>query len=236
MSSHPIRIWQAKLCHWVSQIGLVDTLLYAFKRIVCSLSNVVDFDKYYFVSQRLNNAPLLPEGKGKSFDIVEITSDSAPSHPCPRPVEVIKDRYQQGAKCLAVFKLQEFCGCLWFVSTEYKEDEFRCRYRLPNTAVWDFDVYVDPKYRFSPAFLKLWDEASFRLCSEGYKCSISRISAFNPVSLSSHKRMGAVEIGWACFLKIKSLQFSLASIKPYVHLSWRDEAMPVFNIQTTGNN
>jgi len=236
MSSHPISIWSAKLRHLISQIGLVDAFLYAFKRIICSLSIVVDFDKYYFVSQRLNTSRLLPEGKGKSFDIVEIFSDSIPSHPCPRPVEVIKDRYQQGAKCLAVFKQQAFCGCLWFVSSEYNEDEFRCRYRLSDTAVWDFDVYVDPKYRLSPAFLKLWDEANLRLRSEGYVCSISRISAFNPVSLSSHKRMGAVEIGWACFLRIKSLQLSLASIKPYVHFSCREDRLPVFNLQPTGDN
>jgi hypothetical protein len=78
------------------------------------------------------------------------------------------------------------------------------------------------------AFLKLWESASFRLIDEGYHWSLSRISAFNPNSLSSHKRMGARIIGWAVFVKMGGNQLAISSIKPFVHFSGSELTWPVF--------
>ncbi|MDD2759554.1 MAG: hypothetical protein PHH11_04605, partial [Methylomonas sp.] len=95
----------------------------------------------------------------------------------------------------------------------------------------DFDVYVEPKYRLSPTFLKLWDEASARLLREGVSWSLSRISAFNTMSLSSHKRMGAKIIGWAVFFQMAGIQLTISSLKPFLHISLSNASLPTFEFQ-----
>lgn len=211
------------------QMGLMDSLLYLANRCIGFISSSFSLSKYYFVSQGLSKQPLMPNGKGKQLQVVELSSERTKSHPCPRPASVIADRYEQGAVCLAAYKADEFAGCLWYVTSHYKEDEVRCLYELSDKqVVWDFDVYVVPKFRLSPVFIKLWDEASARLIHEGVEWSFSRISAFNPMSLSSHKRMGASIFGWAVFVRIGSIQLTFFSFKPFLHVSFSDASYPTF--------
>ncbi len=220
-----MQLWQ-----WVKQLGLLNSGLYLANRLAQKLALDASINKYYFAAQAVNRQPLLPENKGRRLRVVEWPQQGHP-HPCPRPAQVIADRYQQGAVCLAAYKDDEFTGCLWFVTTAYQEDEVRCRYVLPPAAVWDFDVYVDAKYRLSPVFLKLWDAASSRLLADGFAWSLSRISAFNALSLSSHKRMGAKVLGWAVFIRLRSVQFTVASVPPFLHGSFSENAFPVFRLQ-----
>ena len=216
----------------ILQLGFINACLYLANRTTQKFSIPLSFNKYYFVSQLLNPQPLLPKNKGSKLRIIELPPDAINPHPCPRPADVIADRYKQQASCLAAYKEQEFAGCLWYAKTRYKEDEVRCLYELvsPKTA-WDFDVYVEPKFRLSPVFLKLWDTASSKLISEGYNWSFSRISAFNPLSLASHKRMGAKLFGWAVFIRLSALQLTLTSINPYFHLSFTEHSFPIFKLQ-----
>ena len=219
-----------------TELGSINACLYIINRC-CKIINIPVFlVKYYFVSQVFHHKPLLPENRGKKLAIKDLPVSYQDKHPCPRPLDVIKDRYKQGAKCLAVYKQDEFAGCFWYVKKQYLEDEVRCVFELlDDDAVWDFDVYVEPKFRLSPVFLKLWDYASQKLLLDGYHRSISRISAFNSMSLSSHKRMGAMPLGWAFFLCIGSVQFMLSSLFPYVHLSFNIKYFPVFKIKTTSD-
>ena len=215
-----------RLC---SQMGFIDSLFYLANRILGFISSSCSLSKYYFVSQGLSKQPLVPNGKGKQLRVVELSSEWTESHPCPRPTSVIADRYEQGTVCLTAYKADEFAGCLWYAKSHYKEDEVRCLYELPaKQVVWDFDVYVVPKFRLSPVFLKLWDTASARLVQEGVEWSFSRISAFNPMSLSSHKRMGANIVGWAIFVRMGTIQFAFSSLKPFLHVSFSDASYPTF--------
>lgn len=217
----------------INQLGLLNALLYISNRLTSKIPCGLSFNKYYFVLQSLNTLPLLPEGRGKRFQIRELKADDLSSHPCPRPQVVLTDRYHQGAVCLAAYKDEEFAGCLWYTKAHYQEDELRALYRFPSSDfVWDFDVYVEPKYRLSPVFLKLWDEASSRLIAQRYRGSLSRISAFNPMSLSSHKRMGTRVLGWAVFVRLHSLQLTLSSMAPFCHLSCHDLSFPKFDFQS----
>ena len=179
----------------ILQLGFCNACLFLANWTTAKLCIPLSFNKYYFVSQLLNSEPLMPKNKGSKLHIIELPSEILNNHPCPRPLAVLADRYTQQTICLAAYKEEEFAGCLWYAKNRYKEDEVRCLYELvsPKT-VWDFDVYVEPKFRLSPVFLKLWDAAASKLISEGYNCSLSRISAFNTIILSLAQAHGRKSI------------------------------------------
>lgn len=218
-----------QLKHTIKSFGWVDSIFYIVNRLASIINIDLFFNKYYFVAQSLRAEQSLPSGKGKDLLVEWLSLSTIESNPCPRPYHVLQDRYSQGSECLAVFKGDVFAGCMWYVKSRYKEDEVRCLYELPaHQAVWDFDVYVDPKFRLSPVFLKLWDVASARLVDEGVGWSFSRISAFNTMSLSSHKRMGAIIVGWAVFIRFGNIQMTVSTLSPCFHLSFSDASYPIF--------
>lgn len=149
----------------------------------------------------------------------------------PRPPSVIARRFRDGAHCLAAIKGDRLVGFLWFKEREYVEDEVRCIYRFdPQTAVWDFDVYIEPELRLGRLFARLWDFANRELRARGYRWTLSRISAFNAASLAAHQRLGARRVGSALFIVAGSVQVSFASCAPYVHIGWREDMRPVFSL------
>ncbi|NOT12417.1 MAG: N-acetyltransferase [Methylococcaceae bacterium] len=220
-----------RLKQLVKDLGFVNAMLYLANRSVAVFSKHFGINKYYFVAQLINGNPLLPENRGKLLRVVELPLNEI--HPCPRPSNVIKDRYMQGAVCLAAYKANEFAGCLWYAKHRFREDEVRCIYEFDSfQSVWDFDVYVEPKFRLSPVFLKLWDYASAKLLNEGYSWSFSRISAFNAMSLGSHKRMGARIVGWAVFFQVGTVQLSVSSLRPFLYVSFSEASYPVFKLKS----
>lgn len=214
----------------INQLGYINAGLYLLNRFLSLMPFCIKINKYYFASQPLSKQPVLSKEKWPNYNIVELSlAKDFESNHFPRPMAVFADRLQQGAICLACYKNDEFTGFLWYTKKTFREDEVRCLYHLPVQSVWDFDVYVEKKYRLSPVFLKLWDEASLRLTQDGYFHSLSRISAFNPMSLQSHKRMGATIIGWAVFIKIGVCQFTVSNLKPFLHFSFSEKSCPAFN-------
>ena len=146
----------------------------------------------------------------------------------PRPPQVIAKRFADGATCLVAEARERFAGFLWLAHGGYDEDEVRCRYEfaVPEQSVWDFDVYVEPEFRIGRTFSRLWDEANRRLAAQGVRWSYSRISAFNPNSLSVHGRMGARKLFSATFLCIGQVQITVARTKPYLHLGLSKNSRP----------
>jgi hypothetical protein len=134
---------------------------------------------------------------------------------------VIQWRYRQGAICLGAFEGTHFLGYVWLLLGAYEEDEVRCRFiPMPEgKAAWDFDVYVVPRYRFGMGFLRLWDEANRYLKERGIQWTMSRISAFNAVSLASHRRLGARVVGHAVFVVLGPCQLAVTTVFPFVRLS-----------------
>jgi hypothetical protein len=215
-----------------NQLGGVNAILYLANRVVSTLPIDFSIKKYYFAAQFLSKDSFLPENRGKLLRVVEHSPSIMENHPCPRPANVIADRYSQGAVCLVAYKADEFAGCLWYSKSRYREDEVRCLYEIVSLqSVWDFDVYVEPKFRLSPVFLKLWDYASNKLICEGYSWSLSRISAFNAISLASHKRMGARIFGWAVFFRVGNVQLSISSLRPFLNVSFSEASYPVFKLK-----
>jgi hypothetical protein len=189
--------------------------------------------RYCFVAQPVANMGLAPASRSRSIAIRVVSADDALVRQFPRPAEVIAKRFQMGAKCIAAERNGEFVGFIWLKEARYDEDEVRCIYMLEPEGVvaWDFDVHIEPQFRSGRTFARLWDTANDWLREHGYRWTISRISAFNPASLSAHRRLGIRVLGTATFLCIGSWQVTLLGQAPFVHLGWRNDQVPILRLR-----
>ncbi len=137
----------------------------------------------------------------------------------PRPADVIARRFADGAACFVAERDGTLIGFIWIKLERYEEDEVRCDYLLNSAGrlAWDFDAWVAPEFRMTRAFVQLWGVANEYLRECGCRWSASRISAFNPVSLAAHRRLGARRLHTGFFLVAGSAQLALFSCRPYVH-------------------
>lgn len=216
-------------------LGWLNGLLYlvaiALSRISGDRARLI---KYDLVVQPIRTEPLLPPHRGRRIQVYEATPEDALLRAVPyRDEAVLQDRFSRGGRCLVAQLNDDLAGFLWFSHGDYLEDEVRCLFRPEpaETSVWDYDVYVADRYRLSPVFLKLWQEANSRLHAEGFRESFSRISAFNPGSHGSHARLGAKKIGWVTFIVIGSMQIMWASRTPFLHLSFNERRRPVLRLR-----
>lgn len=217
----------------ISTLGIVDGVLYLINRLLCVISrDRCSLLRYYFFAQPINR--VVGERVTRNTDILirRIFPEDPILPKLLRPISVLEDRFRQGATCFLATKGIEVVGYIWIILDTYKEDEVRCLYRtLPHRKVaWDFDVYIDPRYRLGRSFVRLWDAAANFLSEHGYEASVSRISAFNQRSLKSHSSMGAVRIGSAIFIKFGQAQIMLSGIRPFAHLSFSHEHFPTFHL------
>lgn len=188
--------------------------------------------RYLFVAQPVPEQAVLPPRRGRSITVRRVDAEDPVLLSLPLDRAVLSYRAGQEAICFGAFKNDEIIGCLWLCLSSYEEDEVRCRYLPlpPRKASWDFDVYVKPEHRSGLGFARLWDEAHAFLRDRGVVCSWSRISAFNPGSLSSHARLGAEVVGRATFFRFGSCQLMVASMPPYRHLSLRRKDVPSISL------
>lgn len=205
----------------INELGAVNALFLALNRFLWIISRGrARVFKYYFVAQPVAPVALVKKTTG-SVTIRKVEQGDAEVKTFPRPAEVIQDRYRQGAHCFAAYKQAEFVGYIWLLLHTYKEDEVRCHFTpLPvGESAWDFDVHVETPYRLGRLFARLWDTANEFLHARGFRWTLSRISAFNPISLTSHVRMGSKILGSAVFVCLGSWQLMLASVRPFIHFS-----------------
>jgi len=184
--------------------------------------------KYLIVAQPIGVGALGVLRPDPFTEIVQAGPESELSRRFPRPELVIRKRFASGASCHCALVKREFAGFLWIRTNEYEEDEVRCTYVLaaPHQSVWDFDVYVEPKFRLSRTLARLWQAVDAQLNERGVRWSFSRISAFNAESLAAHAKLGIIECHSATFLVIGKFQLSLLSQRPYVHASFSPRRRP----------
>jgi hypothetical protein len=156
--------------------------------------------KYEVVAQPIGGQPPMRPDAGTTLTWVDAADPLCAAF--PRRPAVIARRFAAGGRCLVAQVKGQFAGFLWIQNDQYEEDEVRCTYRLgdPARAVWDFDVYVAPRYRLGRTLARLWNAADQTLAAEGVGWSLSRISSFNPESLSAHARLGTVTVARLFFL------------------------------------
>ncbi len=179
---------------------------------------------YQFYRQPLCGAPTLRNSSAITFrwlDQYEHLLDVL-----PRPLPDVKARFEQRVECLVALKEGELVACAWFGFEKFEEDEVRCTFLLPRQTVWDFDIFVFPPYRIGRLFIRTWQEANRKLTGEGFSESLSRISAYNRNSILSHKKLGAQKVGTAVFLKFGGAQVMVASLRPYVSVTFQKGQQP----------
>jgi len=59
---------------------------------------------------------------------------------------------------------------------------------------------------------------------------MSRISAFNKGSLTSHQKLGTRLLGSALFFVIGSRQLMLATVSPFIHVSMKRNNVPTIRV------
>ncbi|HET8726368.1 MAG TPA: N-acetyltransferase [Alphaproteobacteria bacterium] len=226
--------WFGKFRAAAAELGWANACLYGVSRALGCDRAAIGVHRYYFVAQPVAAGPLLPERRGKGFSVREVEASDPALRAMPLSEDVILYRRRQGAVCLGLFRDEAMVGCLWLCFGAYEEDEVRCRFRpLPESrAAWDFDVYLIPEMRSGIAFARLWDGGAAYLRERGIEWSVSRISAFNAMSLRSHGSLGARRLGSATFLRIGGWQLMLSGLRPYLHLSLNPAMRPTVALMT----
>lgn len=218
----------------------------AFEASLYLIANVLDrvsrgrcrLIRYYIVAQPVPDTPGQALRPSAANTVRMITREDAVVARFPRPREVLARRFDEGGRCIVAENKGSFAGFLWIAHHHYDEDEVRCRFALhpPELCVWDYDVYVEPAFRIGRTFARLWDAANTYMTGHGVRWSVSRISAFNPVSLAAHRRLGIRKLASASFLVIGRVQLSLFTTPPFVHLGWNDEMRPLLPVRAPSDD
>ena len=205
------------------EFGLFAGLLYGIDRVFCRLSPGLRLYVYQLMVQPIPDKPLLPARLTKHLEIRKIQRGDPEIALMPARREIKESRFEQNAICLGAFQNGQFIGYIWFCLGAYEEDEVRCTYVLPagEQAVFDFDLYLFPEYRMGIGFIGIWNGANQFLRSGGRKFSFSRLSRFNLASGRAHEHLGWKLVGRTVFLQVWRLEFMVATIPPYLHLSLR---------------
>jgi len=217
-----------KLKALVRELGIGTSVLYLIDRMLRRVPGWGICD-YRFFAQYLPDKPRLADGRAKKFELHWLSQPDPLLAELGRPESVILNRFSQGARCLIAIREGRLAGCIWYVRSQFIEDEVRVDFILPDKRlVWDFDVYIADSARLGFLFARMWDVFDARLRSEGVEITMSRINGFNARSINSHLRLGAQIVGRALFFKFGRLQLMLASQSPYVHLARRGRSKLTF--------
>jgi hypothetical protein len=218
-----------KISSTIRQLGWIEGGVYFLSRGLSALTlGHARLVRYHFVAQPIPaecGAGVRPSPKS-SIAFVAASDPLVASF--PRPSAVIKKRFADGSACLVAKAGEKFAGFLWFVKGQYEEDEVRCLYQLlrPEESVFDFDVYVEPEFRYGRTFARLWGAANAHLAADGVHWSFSRIATSNTESIRSHARLGIQKLFTANFLCLGKLQITIANVDPFVHLSFSPSSRP----------
>lgn len=203
--------------------GAFIAFLYLLDRLLRRIHSNCGLYYYFFVAQPLGEKPRLPTSRGRAYLFQLLKAPDPILEALGRPPAVIRERFFQGAQCLAAVKNEVLVGCIWFVRKCYVEDEVRVDYFLPQdgSCVWDFDVFVSEPERLGFLFAKQWDAFDALLKPQGIRHTVSRINAFNQRSVASHRSLGAKDCGRALFLRLGRLQWMLSSQRPFISFGGR---------------
>lgn len=217
------------------EFGWIAGAVYALDRVLRAVSPRLRLYLYEFMAQPIETLPKLPQGLLKNLSFREITADCEELGHMPARREIISSRFKQGAVCLGVYYKGTLSAYIWFCFQRYEEDEARCTYELaePEVAAFDFDLYVLPEYRMGIAFLGLWHGAGKYLQARGIRYTCSRMTRFNLASRNAHRRMGSKRIGRAMFFQAWRAQLLIATISPFLRLTWDPES-PRIVLSTAG--
>lgn len=213
----------------VADLGVPVACLYLLHRIAMRLGRGhARLVAYALCAQPIGAGRLAPLREDPHTVIATVAAADPLCASFPRPADVIRQRFDDAARCYVARAKGSFGGYIWISRDRHAEDEVRCEYILaaPGCSAWDFDVYVEPRLRLGRTLARLWWHVDQALAAEGVRWSFSRISLFNSGSLGAHQRLGAVRLGTAIFLVLGPAQLALLSVAPFVHASWGNSPGP----------
>jgi hypothetical protein len=150
------------------------------------------------------------------------------------PLDTVERDYRRriGALGFGAFQGGEIIGYMWFSLTSYDERDIRLRFvpEPQGATSWDCDIFLLPQHRAGFGFLRLWDVANAHLKKRGIAWTVSRISAFNPISTASHKRLGAVRLRSLITLRVGGLRLHVATRPVALRLSSTRGAWPTLHV------
>ncbi len=201
------RSWRTKLLYWGARLFSLLT------------GGRGSMDVYLICVQPLRELGQVRSSGSTRVSEVDAGADCVRAF--PRPEAVNRQRFEAGHSCFVATVKDQFAGHIWIARGHYDEDTFRCRYTLPadGRSVWDFDVYVEPRYRLGRTGALLWNEVASQLRAQGVEQSYSRISLFNTQSIQVHERMGARRVACCAFAALGPVQLMLSSVGPRIRLS-----------------
>jgi hypothetical protein len=213
-------MWQ-RISSPFQEFGALDGALYAVDRVLRRLSPAMGLYVYELTIQPIEGKPLLRDSLARNLSFVEIGRGHPDVERMPARPEIKELRFEQGARCLGVYRRGELIGYIWFGFGMYREDEVRCDYELarPEESVFDFDLYVMPEHRMGLGFIAVWHCANLYLRERGVRHTFSRVTRFNIASRRSHALRGLAR---AIFLKVGKLEAMVATHAPYFAMTWSD--------------
>jgi hypothetical protein len=205
------------------EFGFFAGALYALDRVLRSLSPRVGLFVYELMAQPITDRPLLPANFARNLRFSEIARGDPDIALMPAREDIKALRFEQGASCLGAYRKDKLIGYIWFCFNRYDEDEVRCTYELavPDRSVFDFDLYVLPEHRMGIAFMAIWHGANEYLRGRGVQYTFSRLTRFNLASRRSHAHLGWRCAGRALFLQAWRFELMLATVFPFVALTWK---------------
>ena len=193
------------------ELGVLSGSIYVLSRALKKISPESGIFFYDWTVQPITENRILPEKRASRYTHRIIVGDDPLFKEMPVLPELIEHRIRQQVECLALFKDDALVGFIWFAFGSYVEDEVRINFLLePQTqSVFDFNLYIFPKYRLGYAFAAIWDVANRYLYRHGVRYTYSRITHIKRNSLASHNRLGASIIGWSITIKITRFELTL---------------------------
>lgn len=203
------------------EFGALAGALYVIDRVLRHISPRLGLCVYELMVQPITGRPLLPPNLVRNLAFVEIGRGHPDLALMPARDDIKALRFEQGARCLGVYRKGKLIGYLWFCSERYEEDEVRCTYQLAETdrSVFDFDLYVLPEHRMGIGFMAIWHGANLFLSELGIRYTFSRLTRFNTASRRAHAHLGWRRVGRALFLQAWSAELMVSTLFPFVALT-----------------
>lgn len=206
----------------VKQLGIAGWTTYAVDRLLGRITRGRGgFHVLRFYVQPVPEMPDFAAKPGDAIHIAPIAPDTVDPAAFGRPLEAIADRFGDGSVCIAALKDKELIGFMWLQAGMLRERIVRCHmHALPAGRVeWDYDFFIEPRYRFGRLFGRLWQVAAQSLRDRNVEATVSWVKLGNRASEQAHARLGARPIGWAVFLVLFGHQLMVTSMRPRIAYS-----------------
>lgn len=222
-----------RITTFVKSRGLPDAAVECISRCARGLTGErVVIARSYLLSQAIERLPARTLGGRSKILVRPIDSADAVLEKMPRPRKELEARFSAGSKCFVAEIHGELTGFCWLHAGTFYDWEIAVSFAPspPEQCVWDFDLYVVPKFRLGPTFVTLWAAIREYLLERGIRWSVSRVWAENDASLRTHLRMGAMPVGSAYTVRMGNRFLNIVNGKHW-HLSGGARQAPVLEVQ-----